>query len=73
MRDRQLLAKEVEFLRQHILNRDEAQMTEFYSAQKSLVDGILIDVKGEEEAKIRELLPSDNPSYEDTRSCSSGS
>ena len=57
MRDRQLLAKEVEFLRRQLLDRNEAEMTHFYSSQKGLVDGILLDVKGEEEAKILDTQP----------------
>ena len=72
MRDRQLLAKEVEFLRQQILNREEAEVMQFYSAQKTIIDNILVDVKGEEEAKIRELLPNDNSELNDSNSCSSG-
>jgi len=73
IRDRQLLAKEVEFLRQQIMNREEAEIMQFYSAQKTLIDGILIDVKGEEEAKIREILPDNIKDRSDSSSLSSGS
>lgn len=55
MRDRQLLAKEVEFLRAQMNARNESDMDKLFSSHKGVVDDILenIHVEGERQTRVK--------------------
>ncbi|KAL5009093.1 hypothetical protein ScPMuIL_014674 [Solemya velum] len=50
-RDRQLLARELEFLRKQLLQTNEADLNKFVSSNKCLVDDVLSSVLEEEKGK----------------------
>lgn len=50
-RDRQLLAREVEFLRRQIAQSTEEELQKYFSSNKGLVDEILTNVTSEEREK----------------------
>ncbi len=56
MRDRQLLAREVEFLRQQALTINESDIDKVYSSRRHLVDDILNVVRTEDEVGKRLIL-----------------
>lgn len=51
LRDRQLLSREVEFLRKEIAKFTEADLEKFFSSNKTLVDDIIKSVNTEEMEK----------------------
>lgn len=48
MKDRQLMVKEVEFLRKQIAKNNEEDLQKFLSTNKSLIDDIISTVHSEE-------------------------
>nr|XP_022328885.1 serologically defined colon cancer antigen 8 homolog [Crassostrea virginica] len=68
LRDRQLLSREVEFLRKEIAKFTEADLEKFFSSNKTLVDDIIKSVNCEEMEKKYEqksVLFSDNKMVDD--------
>ena len=50
-RDRQLLSREVEFLRKQIARTEEEDLQRFFSSNRALVDDIIKNVNAEEREK----------------------
>lgn len=48
MRDRQLLARELEFLRQNISKNNQEEISQFISSSKLLVDEVLNNIRVED-------------------------
>lgn len=68
LRDRQLLSREVEFLRKEIAKFTEADLEKFFSSNKTLVDDIIKSVNTEEmekKYKQKSVIFSDNKTDED--------
>lgn len=68
LRDRQLLSREVEFLRKEIAKFTEADLEKFFSSNKTLVDDIIKSVNTEEmenKYKKKSVIFSDNKTDED--------
>ncbi|XP_062614586.1 serologically defined colon cancer antigen 8 homolog [Saccostrea cucullata] len=63
LRDRQLLSREVEFLRKQIIKSNEEDLEKFFSSNKTLVDDIIKSVNSEEmelKYKQKSVIISDN-------------
>lgn len=58
-RDRQLLAREVEFLRKEITKSQEDDLQKYFSSNKALVDEILTNVTADERGKKVNFLLTD--------------
>jgi hypothetical protein len=56
MRDRHLLASEVEFLRRQMSCEDKKKADKYYSSTRHLVNEILNNVRYEQEDKQREIV-----------------
>eukprot|EP00914_Ancora_sagittata_P024382 GHVO01048612.1.p1 GENE.GHVO01048612.1~~GHVO01048612.1.p1 ORF type:complete len:137 (+),score=18.75 GHVO01048612.1:63-413(+) len=56
MRDRHLLASEVEFLRRQMSAADRKQADKYYSSTRHLVNEVLNNVRYEQEDKEREVV-----------------
>ena len=66
LRDRQLLAKELEYLRRHISKNNQNDIAQFVSSNKLLVDEVLDNIRVEEsEKKDYVLKPKDNIGIQD--------
>lgn len=66
MRDRQLLARELEFLRKQILQTNEADLNKFVSSNKCLIDDVLTSILEEEKGKTySSLTPTPKVSIDD--------
>ena len=53
MKDRQVLAREVEFLRKHLTAKDTKTFEQLLSTHHTLVDDILVNVRNEGESQIK--------------------
>ena len=66
LRDRQLLARELEYLRRHISKNNQNDIAQFVSSNKLLVDEVLNNIRVEEsEKKDYVLKPKDNVGIQD--------
>ena len=66
LRDRQLLARELEYLRRHISKNNQNDIAQFVSSNKLLVDEVLDNIRVEEnEKKDYVLKPKDNIGIQD--------
>ena len=53
MKDRSILAREVEFLRRQLMTEDTCHLEKLLSTQHGLVDDILSQVRSEQISKVR--------------------
>ena len=66
LRDRQLLARELEYLRRHISKNNQNDIAQFVSSNKLLVDEVLDNIRVEEnEKKDYVLKPKHNIGIQD--------
>ena len=56
MKDRQVLAREVEFLRKHLTTKDTRDLAKLLSTHHTLVDDILVNVKNEGVTQIKQTV-----------------
>ena len=56
MKDRQVLAREVEFLRKHLTTKDTKAFEQLLSTHHTLVDDILVNVRNEGESHIKQTV-----------------
>ena len=60
LRDRQLLAREVEFLRRQLTTTNESDWEKLHNSHTGLVDEIICSVKHEKEETEKDLLGKGN-------------
>ena len=66
LRDRQLLARELEYLRRHIAKNNQDGVSQFVSSNKLLVDEVLDNIRVEESEKKDYIIkPKDNIGIQD--------
>ena len=66
LRDRQLLARELEYLRRHIAKNNQDELNKFVSSNKPLVDEVLDVIRAEDSEKKDYILkPKENIGIQD--------
>lgn len=56
MKDRQVLAREVEFLRKHLTSKDTKDLEKLLSTHHTLVDDILVNVRSDGKSAIKQKV-----------------